>query len=234
MRTFRLVAGVLVALVGALALVVGGVGAFWYVGPDDVIAANPRRVSTKGVAIVAPPDVITHYGTTLHLTVSPQEPDREIFIGTGHEIDVNSYLGDAVRAEVSALDFPSGFQLVEIVGEETRVPPPTRLDWWEAKVSGKGTQELVWELSDRPTYLAVMAADGKGGLNVTTTIALEFTGAFRTALIVFGAGAVLLVLGILLMRIGRSKKTRIDEDDTVLWEGKDLWDRNEFWSDAPR
>ncbi|WP_157180944.1 hypothetical protein [Actinopolymorpha alba] len=229
MRVLRVVAGALVALVGLVALVAGGVTAFWIVGPDDVVSASPRKLESKGVAVTTPPDLLDYYGNRLVVTVESAEKGRDVFVGVGHDIDVKSYFTNAPHTEITKVTYPLALTTREVDGKLTRVLRPTDIDWWVAKASGSGAHTLSWQLADGPYDLVIMSADGRAGVDVTATFGLELKGAFRTALLVFAGGALLLVGGILLIR-GRRRASRNDAE--VLWEGRDLWDQNEFWSQS--
>jgi hypothetical protein len=61
MRIFRVVAGVLLVVLGLAGVGAGAYAAFVRVGSDDVIASRSFPVTSKGVAIVVPPDAITQY-----------------------------------------------------------------------------------------------------------------------------------------------------------------------------
>jgi hypothetical protein len=231
MRTLRVAAGILAALVGLVALAVSAVVSFWIVGPDDVLSVTPRQVSSKGLALTSPPDLVDYYGSRAVVTVEPTTTEKDVFIGVGHDIDVRSYLGKMAQTRFTEVSYPSTVTTEEVRGTTSRVLPPGELDWWTAQVAGSGTQTLEWELADGPYDLVIMAADGTPGVDVTATFGLEFKGAFASSLAVGGAGVVLLAGAGLLFRSLR-RDSALDTD--VLWEDRELWESNGFWGSPAR
>ena len=227
-RVFRLVAGALVALVGLAVLAAGGVAAFWVVGPDDVLSTRSGSLSSKGVAIVSAPSLVDYFGSNLVVSARPGAKGREVFLGVAHHIETSSYLGRSARTELTDVGYPSSLETREVEGLPARVTPPEALDWWVARATGSGTQVLEWELADGPYDLVIMSADGRPGVDVTATFGIELKGAFRTSLAGAGLGLLVLAGGVLLLR-GPRRPRSVDDDDDVLWEGRDLWDQNEFW-----
>jgi hypothetical protein len=121
MRIFRVVAGVLLVVLGLAGVGSGAYAAFVWIGSDDVIASRPFPVTSKGVAIVVPPDAITQYGPALHLTLAPKDANRGVFVGVGNELDVKSYLEKAAQAKADTVDFPNPVKISEVAGEKTSV-----------------------------------------------------------------------------------------------------------------
>ncbi|MBM7790466.1 hypothetical protein [Tenggerimyces flavus] len=226
MRVARIVGGVVAALVGLLALAGGLIAAFGYIGPDNVISSPARTISSKGVAITTSPELFDYYGPRLHVTAEPAEPGRQLFIGIGHHVDVGSYFSGTSRTKVTELDLPFSLTTGDVIGKQTEVNPPNGLEWWIAKVSGSGKQELVWPMADGPYDIAIMGADGKANVDAVVTIGVEIPGAFATAMLVALGGLVLLVLGALLLRVLQQKPV---EEDLVLWDQSDQWGQNEYW-----
>lgn len=226
MRVARIIGGVVAALVGLLALAGGLIAAFGYIGTDNVISSPARTISSKGVAITTSPELFDYYGPRLHVTAESAEPGRQLFIGIGHHVDVGSYFSGASRTKVTELNLPFSLNTADVIGKQTEVSPPNGLEWWIAKVSGSGKQELVWPMADGPYDIAIMAADGKASVDAEVTIGVEIPGAFATAMLVALGGLVLLVLGALLLRVLQQK---VVEEDLVLWDQSDQWGQNEYW-----
>lgn len=226
MRVARIVGGVVAALVGLLALAGGLIAAFGYIGTDNVISSPARTIASKGVAITTSPELFDYFGPRLHVTAEPTEPGRQLFIGIGHHVDVGSYFSGASRTKVTELNVPFSLNTSDVIGKQTEVSPPNGLEWWIAKVSGSGQQELVWPMADGPYDVAIMAADGKANVDAVVTIGVEFPGAFATAMLVALAGLVLLLLGVFLLRVLQQKPV---EEDLVLWDQSDQWGQNEYW-----
>ncbi|MGW5361274.1 hypothetical protein [Actinopolymorpha pittospori] len=237
MRVFRMVAGVLVGVLGLAAAGAGGLAAFWLVGPDDIVSARTQTLTSKGVAVATAPDLIDYYGSRLVVTVEPVRRGTELFVGVAHDVDLSSYLERAANTRIVEFGYPSTVRTREVDGSAARVVPPTRLDWWVTTASGSGARTLSWEMSDGPYDLAVMNADGRAGVEAHATVGIEVKGAFRASLVTFGVGVVLLACSILLLVRGRSRGRRRrgdDDESSLLWDGRDAWDQSGFWNAGER
>ncbi|HEY6738321.1 MAG TPA: hypothetical protein VI076_05675, partial [Actinopolymorphaceae bacterium] len=231
MRAFRVVAGALAAVLGLVTGVAGALAAFVLVGSDDVLTGSEHKLTSKGVAIVTPPDLFTYHGADLHVTVRSNQSDVPVFIGAAHDKHVASYLADVGHTKVTSLDWRMNVTTEEVSGKGKAVALPAGRDWWQKATPGnENAQTLVWELPDGPYDLVLMRGDGKAGVDVTASFGIEGPGAFRTSLIVGGSGLVLLVIGVVLLLGLRRRRSDDDEEDIPIWEGKDAWDRSEFWS----
>jgi hypothetical protein len=209
MRTFRAIVGVTLALAGLAAALAGGLAAFWLIGPDDTFSTSEQHVAGTGLAIVSAPDLIEYTGPVLHLgarTVS----GRPVFIGVAREFDAASYVKGANHLRLVQLDRSLALHAERHSGALTPLTPPARLDWWVAKVSGPGTQTLVWPIADGPYDVVIMNADGKPAADAQVTVGVEVDGAYKTALLVFGVGMLLLVAGVLLAVIRRRRPVAPD------------------------
>ena len=202
MRFARLFLGLLLALAGLLVTIAGAAAAFWLVGPDDTIDTGEQPLSSKGLAVMTAPDLLDRHGPTLHVTASGKKP---VFVGIGQDLDVASYLGSSEYTRVLRLSVPPKFDTQEMKGGLTPLNPPTGLDWWTAKASGAGKQSISWSMADGPYDVVAMNADGTPGADVRLTLGMELPGLFGTCLVVFGAGLVLLFVGLLLMLVRRRR-----------------------------
>lgn len=203
MRFARIAFGLLLALVGLLVTVAGGIAAFWLVGPDNTVATGDQSLSSAGLAVMTAPDLIDRHGPTLHVTASSAKP---VFVGIGQDIDVTSYLGGSQYTRIVRFDLPSSFDRQEMKGKAAAVTAPGGLDWWTVKATGAGQQSLEWPIVDGRYSVVVMNADGSPGVDAKVAFGVELKGAFGSCLLVFGAGLVLLVVGLLLMFVRRRNR----------------------------
>jgi hypothetical protein len=123
---------------------------------------------------------------------------REIFIGIGDEDQVKDYLSGVRYDEIRE------FRIYPYEVEYKRYPgtgvPELPLDQvWVASVHGPGTQTLEWDVEPGQWVLVVMNADASLGVDVNGTIGIKFPWLFGVALACLIAGAVLLVVGILMV-----------------------------------
>ena len=202
MRFARIVLGLLLALVGLLVTIVGAAAAFWLVGPDNTLDTGEQQLTTKGLAVMTPPDLLDRHGPTLHVTASSSKP---VFVGIGHDLDVASYLSKSQYSRVVRLSIPPQLDTQEMKGGVTRLNPPTGLEWWTVKATGTGTQSISWPIEDGRYDAVVMNANGSPGVDAKVTLGVELDGLFGTCLVVFGIGVILLVVGLLLMFLRRKR-----------------------------
>ncbi|SFH36981.1 hypothetical protein SAMN05421678_11696 [Actinopolymorpha cephalotaxi] len=246
MRVVRAVTGVLAGLLGLLGAVAGGVAAFALIGPGDMLTAGTHRLTTDGVAIATAPSLIRHYDARLVVTAEPSRRGQQVFVGVGNHIDVASYLAGSASARVVEFGFPSTMRTSPVSGAANRRVPPGRLGWWVAEESGPGARTLSWRLADGPYDIVVMNADGRPGVDVRVSAAVQFPGANRLAVVVFVAGLVLLVVAAVVLlwdrlprvrRGGRGqarpRRRRREDDEDLLWEGREAWEENEYWAAGP-
>lgn len=200
MRFARIAFGLLLALAGLLVTVVGGIAAFWLVGPDNTVDTGERSMSSLGLAVMTAPDLIDRHGPTLHVTASGAKP---VFVGVGQDLDVSSYLSGSQYTRIVSFDLPSRLDTQWMKGGPDALNPPVGLDWWTVKATGAGKQSIAWPIVDGRYSVVVMNADGSPGVDAKVTFGIELDGAFGTCVLVFGIGVVLLVVGLLLMFVRR-------------------------------
>ncbi|GAA1602609.1 hypothetical protein GCM10009789_65780 [Kribbella sancticallisti] len=196
MRIARVAVGLLLTLVGLSVTVVGAVAAFWLVGPDNTLTTSEKRLTSEGLSVMTAPDLLDRHGATLHVTALAHKP---VFIGIGQDIDVANYLRASEHTRVVRYTPPSDLDTQEMQGRATALKPPTRLSWWVAKASGPDEQSIAWPIADGQHDLVVMNSDGSPAVDAKVTFGVEIDGAFAVCLLVFGAGTVLLILGLLLV-----------------------------------
>ncbi|TDU90160.1 hypothetical protein EV138_3744 [Kribbella voronezhensis] len=202
MRFARVVLGLLLALAGLLITIAGAVAAFWLVGPDDTVDTGEHRLTGKGLAVMTAPDLLDRHGPTLHVTATSAKP---VFVGIGQDLDVASYLASSQYSRVVRLSLPPKFETQEMTGGLRPLTPPAGLDWWTVKASGAGKQSISWPIADGAYDVVAMNADGTPGTEVGLTLGVQLAGLFGTCLLIFGAGLVLLVVGLMLLFFRRRR-----------------------------
>lgn len=205
MRILRVVLGLLVAVAGLLAMVAGAAAAL-YVGRDDTVDTGPRQLTSKGAAIATNERLLEYHGPTLHVSATPKDPKRQLFLGVARDFDVISYLGGRQHSELTEVKVrPVRLGTQEIAGARTPLTRPAALDWWVLTGSGS----LAWPIEDGPYALVIMNADGTPAVDADVTIGLEVDGAFVTCLLVAAAGLILLAAGLLLAFRRRDRPARV-------------------------
>lgn len=211
MRVFRRIFGVLLALIGLVVAVVGGVAAFWLIGPDDTVQSGEQHLSSKGLAIASTPELLNRNGPVLHVDVRSAK-NQPVFVGVARDFDVSSYLKGFAHTKLVQVQFPIALSTQDEKGTAGPLAAPDTLDWWVAKANGAGKQSIAWPIEDGPYDVVIMNADGKTAPDVQVDLGIEIPKAFATALGVFAAGLVLLALGILLV-LFRRRPTKPQQAD---------------------
>lgn len=131
------------------------------------------------------------------------DTSREIFIGIGDEDQVKRYLDGVKHDEIREFRiYPYRVEYKRYPG--TGVPELPIDQVWAASVHGSGTQILEWDVEPGQWVLVLMNADASPGVDVSGTIGIKFPWLFGVALACLIAGAVLLVVGILMVVLSAS------------------------------
>ncbi|WP_134115975.1 hypothetical protein [Kribbella kalugense] len=195
----------LLALIGLVVAVVGGVAAFWLIGPDDTVQSGEQALSSKGLAVASTPDLLNRHGPVLHVDVRSTK-NQPVFVGVARDFDVSSYLKGTAYTKLVQVQYPIALTTQDAKGTAGPLAAPDTLDWWVTKANGAGTQSIAWPIEDGPYDVVVMNADGKTAPATQVNLGIEIPHAFRTALVIFAVGIVLLALGILLVLFRRRPK----------------------------
>ncbi|WP_374999779.1 hypothetical protein [Aeromicrobium sp. CTD01-1L150] len=201
---------------GALFVVLGTVGAV-LLGPDSRFTTGPHRVDTSGTVIVTQPGAITYRG--LQVDVLAEVPvNKPVFVGLGNSVDVQDYVAQTERIEVTSFSTPWELTTVEVEGQEGLPGAPTALDWWIADSAGLGGASISTTLPDETVSLAIVAvgATNLSGLEVTFAYGVKGGFAMSLALVFLGAGG--LLGGHALRRGHRLFAEREDSDDVEVVE----------------
>lgn len=147
-------AAALIAVVGVLLVVAGGLQA-------TVFASS---AVTRAELIAPRQSVITTAVGLLGLEGPRVQVDvtdggrRQVFIGIGRAGDVDAYLAQVSRLEVTGQDGDGGL-LTKQIGSQPSLPDPAGVDIWVTSVRGTGTANLAWP--DAPgQWRLVVATDG--------------------------------------------------------------------------
>jgi len=201
-RTVAVVLGALVAVV-ALTVAVGG-GALLVADRtmrhDGYVTVLDRPVGTAGYAVAATSldlqtiaggnDVADRVLGRMRVQVTRQGSGPDVFVGIAPTADVERYLSGVARTvpgRRASLDR-------DIAGAAPSTPP-TALRTWVASATGSPGAELSWSPRNGDWGLVVMNADGSAALSATVVTGAELPW-------LGPAGAVLLVLGLLVLAAG--------------------------------
>lgn len=194
---------------GALSAV-AGLALILILGPDSRFSTGPHSVETDGIAVVTAPKVISW--ADLQVDVLAEVPaQKPVFVGIGNSVDVENYVGETARLEVTGFHTPWKPKTRQVEGRPGLPGAPTALDWWRAASAGRGGATISTNLPDETVSLAILSVGDSNLSGLKVSIAYGLKGGFfkGLGLLMLGAGAILLSR---LMRRGEDIWAH-DEDD---------------------
>ncbi len=112
-----------------------------------------------------------------------------VFVGIGPSADVETYLSDVARDEVTRLGTASVVEYRSFSGTAPTSPPGDQ-GFWVASAAGAGTQTIAWDVAAGEWSVVVMNADAGPG------VAVDFTAGARIG-ILLAIGIITLIFGML-------------------------------------
>lgn len=181
----------MLALLGLVCLLAGAGAAAW-VGSDDTVFNRPTALGADGRPVLTAPDLLAWEGVTVTLRA---EAPEGVFIATAHPVDVADLVGRSSRVRLEGVTLDG--VVAEDVGRDVPVRPE-EVDIWTRAMSGRGPQELALDRSTSAAQWVIAPREGTGPTRVSFGVTVE--GAYVAALGVAGAGLLLLVLAVELLR----------------------------------
>ena len=179
---------------------------FVWSGTSSVDSARYALVSNGILLDTAGADwVLDRFLGTARVEVTPSNPDVETFVGVARTADVATYLGGVGRSRLDRFGpWSSGptapGMMTDLPGGRPR-SAPADAGIWVAQSSGSGTQVLDWRPRDGNWSVVVMRADARAGIAVSARVGVTAPGLGPLAVGLLSAGAVLLLLGGLLVAL---------------------------------
>ena len=219
-RIVALVFGSLILLVGIALLFGGGVLVGIDLGftDDEGFLTSPAADLERDTYAVASKAALEadwiwwyRHPTTIRIRMTGDVP---VFLGIAPRVDLEAYLRDVSYSEIEEIDFKDyrkehvwTVEYEDHAGPSTPAPPGDQA-FWCASAQGGGTQDLIWEIEPGDWALVVMNADGSRGIEVSGTVGVEAPWLFVVGIGFLAAGAVLTVLGlILILLVARRART---------------------------
>ncbi|MET0930962.1 MAG: hypothetical protein ABWX74_15690 [Aeromicrobium sp.] len=200
------VLGVLVAILGAAAMVV--------LGPDSRFTTGPHAIETDDIAVVTAPEAITWAG--VQVDVLAEVPVRKpIFIGVGNAVDVQDFVGTAKRLEITEFRRPFALETRELEGEANLPGAPTSLDWWITSAAGLGGASISTQLPDETVSIAILSVGSSNLSGLEVTLAYGVKGGFAKGAAALFVGLAVLVLGVLVRRGRAGADDDLDDEQVV-------------------
>lgn len=177
-----------IGLLGAL-LALLGLAMMVILGPDGRIKSGPHPVETGGIAIVTAPKTLSWAG--VQMSVLAELPvNKPVFVGLGNTVDVENYVKDTERIEVTAYESPWSVKTRDVKGKENLPAAPTALDWWLDGSAGLGGASIDTTLPDETVSLAILSVGFSNLRGLEVTVAYGIKGGFAK-----GIGFLMLGLG---------------------------------------
>ena len=207
------VAGWIVTILGAVCAV-AGLAVMIVLGPDSRFTSAPHSVDTNGIAIVTAPSVLSWKG--VQVDVLAEVPvNKPVFVGIGNSVDVQNYVKDTRRMEVTSFKTPWNVRVRDVEGREGLSGAPTALDWWIASSAGLGGARISTVLPDETVSAAILSVGSSNLTGLKVSYAYGVKGGFAkgAALLLVGLGG---IWGGALIRRGEGLWDEEDEGDTVM------------------
>jgi hypothetical protein len=210
-RIVMLVSGSIVALM-SLGLILGGLALTvvertsreggYLTSPTVSLATGGYAITSERITLgqidrgVSYPSGILD---TARIRVTATDPARPVFVGVAPTASVDAYLAGVAYSTVNTIGV-SGTRYVQHAGS-TAVALPGQQGFWTASVTGTGTQALAWTPATGDWTIVVMNADGTANLAVRADAAATVPSLNWIAVALFVAGAVVLLIGLVLITV---------------------------------
>ena len=187
MRPGKIALAVVGALIGLMAVgfLGGGAGLLWASNTqrtgDGFFESQQIALDTSAYAITSTeidlgsqPEDWFPAGRLATVRLEAESDTGAVFVGIGPEEDVEAYLGDTRRAEITRIDSNTDVTY-DTVGTSEPTGLPGEQTFWEAFAQGSGTQTVTFDLEAGSWMAVIMNADATAGVNV------DVVGAAQTA-----------------------------------------------------
>jgi hypothetical protein len=154
--------------------------------------------------IVTTPAALALDGPSVRVTVRATDPGKDVFVGVGRAGDVEAYLGNVARTEVTGVRGSDA--VVSSSGSDASLPEPSGVDVWALATTGRGTASLVWPHADG-SWRLVAAVDGATSPG-QLVIDWERQRVSSLTPALFAIGGLLVVLGVVGIRATRRPSAR--------------------------
>ena len=146
---------------------------------------------------------------TLKLVGTSNDPSKPVFIGIAQEGAASEYLSGVEYDEVVDLTWPYDrvWEHQPTVSYDTHhgeapSQAPATETFWEASITGSGTQTLEWEPEEGNFWFVVMNADGSSDVDVDMQMGAKIPFLRYIGNMLFVGGFISLVVGGLIIYIG--------------------------------
>ena len=227
MRVVRFVVGVLLLVVGAVAVAGAVVGFSEDRDADDFFVSDGHRFERPSFAITSEAvDVLTDApGWVADLLMDPVDvrvrgssnSGSDLFVGIAAASDVEAYLEGVAYDEVDRLKF-EGSDIDYVHHDGTANPgAPGEETLWVTSAEGPGIQTLGWSVERGEWSVVVMNADASAGVDASLVLGVRLSNVVAVLWGVFAFGLIALLGGGALLFRGagepRTEPSNVARDD---------------------
>jgi hypothetical protein len=155
------------------------------------LTTEPTHLGASGVGWLYAPGMLGR----VRIRAMPRGGGAATFVGIAPTAAVDRYLTGVEHTVVT--DF-FGEKLEAVGGGAARAAPGNQ-HFWVASATGRGTQTVLWKPSKGSWTVVVMNADGRRGIDVSTSLGARMPAVRWIAIGLLAAGALFLSGGVLLI-----------------------------------
>jgi len=191
----RRIIGIVVALLGATAIVLGVLSATSWRTADTVTATSP---SADVPFVVLEPGVAGIVDDQVDVVVTAADPAQQVTVITGRDVDVDGWLADAAQQRiVDVVDWET-MRTEDVEGVTADLPSPVGNDMWLETRQGEGELAFAYDVptTGRQTLLVVRDSAEGPAPTVSLTWQREVTTPYYQPLLTGGIIGVVVGLGL--------------------------------------
>ena len=135
------------------------------------VMGSGYAVSSQRLDLSGTEDVLSHLASRVRVTAQSTD-GKPVFVGIAHDADVDRYLAGVARSEVSDIDDNARVSYKQVAGQAP-AGAPGQERFWDASVTGTGSQRLTWKPRGGNWAVVVMHADGSRGVKADVRVAAK-------------------------------------------------------------
>jgi hypothetical protein len=176
----------------------------YYTSDSERLATPTSAITVEDIDLGSEPVDYLPKDMLGRIRIRAERPGGEpIFVGIGHERDVNAYLRGVGHAEVEDLGDGPPRYLTRPGGAARRPPGAER--FWVASADGPGRQAVTWDAEGGSWSVVAMNADGSRRVVLEADIAAKVGWLLGVGIGVLAGGVLLIAAGIVLI-IGAARR----------------------------
>ncbi len=225
MKPGKIALAVIGALVGLMAagFIGGGAGLLWayntqrtddgfFKSPTVELDTSAYAITSSEIDLGSQPEDWFPAGRLATVRIEAEAVDSgSVFVGIGAESDVDAYLGDTHRAEITDIGPGANDVTYAMAGRSEPSTLPGDQDFWAASSEGDGLQTITFDLEQGSWMAVIMSADAGPGVSVDVVGAAQTAWLIPVAtfMLVIGLFLAAITAGLLVVAIRRADETAL-------------------------